>query len=76
MEMINNFLYLLKEEWIYHIVNIVIIVVFALFGAYRSMKYKTKDENITFLTEFLKSFTVLMFLYCLYILYKMGYLVP
>lgn len=69
-------IYLIKEEWLYHAMNMLIILVFALFGAFRSMKQALVEEEKTFLKEFFKAFGVLLLLYTVYVLYRTGYLAP
>jgi len=69
-------IYLLKEEWSYHIVNMLILVGFAWIGAYKSMKYVSEDEHKTFTREFFKAYGVLFLLYGVYVLYRAGYLAP
>ena len=69
-------IYLIKEEWMYHIMNLLILIVFAGIGAYRSMKYALEEEKQTFTKEFFKAFGVLLLLYTVYVLYRAGYLAP
>lgn len=74
--MVEELIYLIKEEWTYHLINLVILIFFSVLGAYRSMRVTLAEENKTYLKEFLKSFGVLFALYCLYILFRAGYLTP
>lgn len=76
MEETMELIYLLKEEWGYHIINMLILIGFALFGAYRSMKYVLEEERKTLTKEFFKAFGVLLLLYSMYVLYRAGYLIP
>ena len=67
-------IYLIKEEWMYHVMNLLILIVFSAIGAYRGMKYALEEEKKTFSKEFFKAFGILLLLYALYVLYRAGYL--
>lgn len=95
-----DFLYLLKEEWSYHFINIMILIVFSIYGTYLTIKKNIKlsifsyidennkdisdkkkkeieeGQNRIWLKEFTKSFLVLFIIYSIYVLFKMGYLLP
>lgn len=76
MERTMELIYLIKEEWVYHAMNMLILIAFSGFGAYRNIKYSLAEEKKTFTKEFFKAFGVLFLLYIIYVLYRSGYLLP
>jgi len=39
-----EFIYLIKEEWLYHLTNIAILIIFSFYGSYRTIKRKIDLE--------------------------------
>lgn len=72
----GDFINELLMEWSYHVVNIIIILFFSIYGCFITFKKKTKDIDIRVffskfdLKEFLKYFFILFVIYIAYILWR------